>query len=59
VVEPNREQLVELARLADHDDLRPVIDRVFPFSAARQAFERSLDRARVGKIVIQVAEAEE
>jgi len=36
-----------------------VIDRVFPFSAARQAFERSLDRARVGKIVIQVGEAEE
>ncbi len=56
VVEPNREQLVELARLADHGELRPTIDAVFPLGEARQAFERSLGGNRRGKIVLRVAE---
>jgi NADPH:quinone reductase-like Zn-dependent oxidoreductase len=54
VVEPNRGQLVELARLVDCGDLRPIIHRVFPLGAAREAFERNLDPARSGKIVIDV-----
>jgi len=56
VVEPNREQLVELARLADQGDLRPAIDEVFPLVDARRAFERSLDDQRRGKIVLRVAD---
>jgi NADPH:quinone reductase-like Zn-dependent oxidoreductase len=56
VVEPNREQLVELARLADKGDLRPAIDEVFPLVNARRAFERSLDDQRRGKIVLRVAD---
>ena len=41
VVEPNREQLVELTRLAESGDLVPAIDSVFPLADARSAFERS------------------
>lgn len=55
VVEPNGEQLAEITRLAESGKLRPAIDQVFPLAAARQAFERSLDRHPAGKIVIQVA----
>jgi NADPH:quinone reductase-like Zn-dependent oxidoreductase len=56
VVEPNREQLVELARLADQGHLRPAIDEVFPLVDARKAFERSLEDQRRGKIVLRVAD---
>jgi NADPH:quinone reductase-like Zn-dependent oxidoreductase len=56
VVEPNREQLVELGRLADEGELRPAIDEVFPLADARRAFERSLGDHRRGKIVLRVAD---
>jgi NADPH:quinone reductase-like Zn-dependent oxidoreductase len=58
VVEPSREQLVELATLADGGDLRPAIDTVFPLADAREAFERSLSHAGRGKIVLRVADDE-
>jgi NADPH:quinone reductase-like Zn-dependent oxidoreductase len=53
VVEPNREQLIELAKLADSGALRPKIAEVFSLADARQAFERLADRPR-GKIVLRV-----
>jgi NADPH:quinone reductase-like Zn-dependent oxidoreductase len=56
VVEPNRQQLVELAEAADRGELRPVIDEVFPLGDARQAFERSLGNHRAGKIVLRVVD---
>jgi len=56
VVVPNREQLVELARLIDSGDLRPAIDEIFPLANARQAFERTLGDHRAGKIVLRVAD---
>jgi NADPH:quinone reductase-like Zn-dependent oxidoreductase len=56
VVEPSREQLEELGRLADQGRLRPVIDQVFPLADARKAFERSLGNQRRGKIVLRVAD---
>jgi NADPH:quinone reductase-like Zn-dependent oxidoreductase len=52
VVEANREQLVELARLADAGELRPAIDSVYPFAQARAAFERSMTRGKDGKVVL-------
>lgn len=55
VVEPNREQLVELARLVDGGELRPAIDEVFPLDEARAAFERSMGRGKRGKVVLRVA----
>lgn len=52
VVEPSRDQLVELARLADREELRPAIDSVFPLAEARAAFERSLAAGKRGKVVL-------
>jgi NADPH:quinone reductase-like Zn-dependent oxidoreductase len=58
VVEPRREQLVELARLVDAGDLRPVVDSVFPLPEARIAFERSLTPGKHGKVVLRVVDDE-
>lgn len=59
VVEPNREQLQELTRLIDGGHLRPIIDKVYPLTEARRAFERSLGAHGAGKIVLRVADEEE
>ena len=56
VVAPNRDQLVELARLADDGLLRPRIDSVFSLEDARTAFERSMARGKHGKVVLRVAD---
>jgi len=53
IVRPDREQLNEIARLIDTGQLRPVVDRVFPLSLARQAFEHKAAR---GKAVLNVAD---
>jgi NADPH:quinone reductase-like Zn-dependent oxidoreductase len=53
IVEPNRDQLGSLARLVDGGDLRPPLVEVFPFSSAREAFARSLEAGRRGKVVIE------
>jgi NADPH:quinone reductase-like Zn-dependent oxidoreductase len=58
VVEPSREQLFELAKLADGGQLRPAIDEVFPLADARAAFERSMSDRKRGKVVLRVAEDE-
>lgn len=54
VVEPDREQLAELARLADAGELTVAIDSVFALADARSAFERVAGRTR-GKVVLRVA----
>ena len=56
VVEPNREQLVELTRLAESGDLVPAIDSVFPLADARSAFERTQASGKRGKVVLRVSE---
>ena len=56
VVEPNREQLVELTRLAETGDLVPAIDSVFPLADARSAFERAQASGKRGKVVLRVSE---
>jgi NADPH:quinone reductase-like Zn-dependent oxidoreductase len=56
VVEPNREQLLEVARLVDTGDLRPEIDSVFPLAEAHAAFTRNAARGKHGKVVLQVIE---
>jgi NADPH:quinone reductase-like Zn-dependent oxidoreductase len=55
IVEPNRDQLEWLARLVDGGDLRPASVEVFPLSSAREAFARSLQPGRRGKVVLAVA----
>jgi NADPH:quinone reductase-like Zn-dependent oxidoreductase len=54
VVEPNRDQLRSLARLVDVGELRPPSVEVFPLTSAREAFARSLERGRRGKVVLAV-----
>jgi NADPH:quinone reductase-like Zn-dependent oxidoreductase len=55
IVAPNREQLTELARLADAGELRPAVDSTFPLERAQEAFERLAARGKRGKVVFDVA----
>jgi NADPH:quinone reductase-like Zn-dependent oxidoreductase len=54
-VEPDREQLGELARRADAGELVPAIDATFPLESAREAFERVAAHGKRGKVVLDVA----
>jgi NADPH:quinone reductase-like Zn-dependent oxidoreductase len=56
VVEPNRAQLIELARRADAGELRPAIDSTFPLYDARAAFTRVAGRGKRGKVVLVVSD---
>jgi NADPH:quinone reductase-like Zn-dependent oxidoreductase len=56
IVEPNREQLAELGRLADGGELRPLVDSVFPLAEFRAAFERSMQPGKRGKVVLRVVD---
>jgi NADPH:quinone reductase-like Zn-dependent oxidoreductase len=56
VVEPSREQLIEITRLIDSGRLRPAIDSVFPLVDARAAFERVTARGKRGKVVVRVVD---
>jgi NADPH:quinone reductase-like Zn-dependent oxidoreductase len=55
IVEPNREQLMSIARLVDAGELRPPSVDIFPLASAREAFARSLERGRPHKVVLDVA----
>lgn len=55
VVEPNRGELVELARLADAGELRPAIDSVYPLAEAEAAFARLAERGKHGKVVLDTS----
>src|SRR5215470_2407413 len=55
IVEPNRDQLGKLARLADEGAIRPEIDSVFPLADARAAFDRVAERGKRGKVMLRVA----
>jgi NADPH:quinone reductase-like Zn-dependent oxidoreductase len=54
VVEPSREQLIEIAELVDAGKVRVTIDTVFPLTEAKAAFERAQGVHGPGKIVLQV-----
>ena len=56
VVEPNAEQLTQLARLADAGIVRPAIDSEYPLAEARAAFERLQGSGKRGKVVLHVAD---
>ena len=55
VVEPNREQLLDLAGRADAGELEPEIDSVFELEDALAAFARVSERGKHGKVVLRVA----
>src|SRR6266581_4615995 len=54
VVQPNREQLVQIGALIDEGKVRPIIDTVLPLSQARQAYEQGAKGHTRGKIVLRV-----
>ena len=56
VVEPNREQLIQIGALIDAGHLRPIIDTVFPLAQARQAYEQGTKGHTRGKIVLCVTD---
>jgi NADPH:quinone reductase-like Zn-dependent oxidoreductase len=56
VVEPNRDELIQIGTLIDAGHLRPIIDTVFPLSQARQAYEQGARGHTRGKIVLRVVD---
>jgi NADPH:quinone reductase-like Zn-dependent oxidoreductase len=56
IVEPNRAQLIEIARLIETGALRVIVEATFPLPEARAAFERGLGGHNRGKLVLRVAD---
>ena len=51
--EPNRAQLIELARLVDTGGLRPTVGAVYPLAEARTAFSAKASHRVAGKVILQ------
>lgn len=58
LVEPNREELIEIAQLVDAGEVKPVVGAVLPLSRAREVFERGLGGHNRGKLVLNVDDVE-
>lgn len=58
LVRPDREQLTELARIADEGALVPEIDSIFTLDRVREAFERLDARHKNGKVLLTLAVGE-
>jgi NADPH:quinone reductase-like Zn-dependent oxidoreductase len=56
IVEPDGHQLVEIGRLLDSGDLRPVVDTVLPFAQAPLAYIGMVEKKGRGKMVVAVTE---
>ncbi|MGH9763049.1 MAG: NADP-dependent oxidoreductase, partial [Blastocatellia bacterium] len=56
IVKPSRSQLIEITRLIEAGELRPIVAATYPLEKAREAFERGLGGHNRGKIVLQVGE---
>ncbi|MCU1293400.1 MAG: Alcohol dehydrogenase, zinc-binding domain protein, partial [Bryobacterales bacterium] len=54
IVEPRHRQLVEVGKLIDAGNLRPVVDTVLPWSRASQAYAGTVERRGRGKLVVKV-----
>jgi NADPH:quinone reductase-like Zn-dependent oxidoreductase len=52
----SREMFEELNRALEQSKVRPVIDKVFPFASAPEAFEYMASGSHFGKVVIRVGE---
>ncbi|HLA74733.1 MAG TPA: NADP-dependent oxidoreductase [Gammaproteobacteria bacterium] len=55
-VQPNAEQLTEIAKLIDKGNLRPIVQTVLPLAQARQAHELIEGGHTRGKIVLKVTD---
>src|SRR6266705_5388346 len=56
VVEPNREQLIQIGALIDAGKVRPIIETILPLSQASQAYEQGARGHTRGKIVLRVVD---
>ena len=56
LVQPNRDQLLQLGQLLDAGSIHPVIAGVYPLAQAREAFVRGLAGHSRGKLVLRVAD---
>ena len=54
IVEPNRMQLVEIARLLDAGSIRPFVEAVYPLVEVRDAYACAKRGGMRGKIILQV-----
>src|SRR5262245_18993769 len=54
IVEANRRQLAEIARLIDDGQLQVFLQEAFPLAQARQAYEWAQGRGNRGKVVLRV-----
>jgi NADPH:quinone reductase-like Zn-dependent oxidoreductase len=54
VIVGSREAFEHLLRAVAHHQLRPVVDRVFPFAEARAAFDHMAGQGHFGKIVVRM-----
>jgi NADPH:quinone reductase-like Zn-dependent oxidoreductase len=54
IVEPSREQLIQIGKLIDAGQVKPIIDTVFPFAQAREAYKQGTKGHTRGKIVLRV-----
>jgi NADPH:quinone reductase-like Zn-dependent oxidoreductase len=55
VVEPNRQQLIQIGELIDSGKLKVVLATVLPLQRAREAFELGAEGHTRGKIVLQIS----
>lgn len=54
VIVGSRDTFEDLLRAVSHHQLRPVVDRVFPFAEARAAFDHMAGQGHFGKIVVRM-----
>lgn len=55
IVEPDRQQLIEVGRLIDAGQLRPLVAAVYPLDQAGEAYTRAQQGHMRGKIVLRAA----
>lgn len=57
LVQPNRDQLIQIGRLIEAGAIRPIVAAVFPLSEAREAFAQGLAGHNRGKLILRVVDS--
>ncbi|GJN89375.1 hypothetical protein Rhopal_002355-T1 [Rhodotorula paludigena] len=57
MMEPEERELKEMAEFLREGKLKPIIDEVFPFEKAIDAYKRQMSGRAKGKVVVKVADA--
>jgi NADPH:quinone reductase-like Zn-dependent oxidoreductase len=55
IVEPSGAQLRQIGGLLDAEEVRPIVDQVFPLAEARRAYEVGLRGHARGKIALTIS----